>query len=499
MTNYFNTLYAFLKNHFSYNFSRQQAGYIIHKILGLEPNSAHKYDWDMFWHNIQFKSSEIKAYVEKLVVKEILDKNKQSVVKPLKQSAVKPLKQDETPKNRDESNDTPEFSDMEKASEDLLDRDIYDWKYENESKQSNMIKKVIISEDQYNRLFENIESEDLYFHNGKVGYKPGRYSNMDDAVFKPGTKDFNYRTMILPRSKVKAYILYDIKTMKVNKALKHKTDMNGNQLEYDEYDQNNGKYSSTIDWFLKRSVMYIKSILGQKPIDYITYPQSSSNFNEKMVNKLLDLYPKSEGIKIQPNLFVKNIKGIKFDEKSARDLGFTDSEISKLKHRVEEIWPRVEDIRQLRYKIKELRDEITNILSQSEHRRGRKPQNKIDSLNTQINAINDQISGLRKGIRGRDASVDQNGNVKSWQIKSVDDKVRRCLDNIFTINPEFATLTRKFQGKSFLIFDDNISSGVTLDQVCMTLKKIGVNDITVVTLGQIDPTIYKISDRSSRI
>ena len=95
--------------------------------------------------------------------------------------------------------------------------------------------------------------------------------------------------------------------------------------------------------------------------------------------------------------------------------------------------------------------------------------------------------------------MDQNGNVKSWQIKSVDDKVRRCLDNIFTINPEFATFTRQFQGKSFLIFDDNISSGVTLDQVCMTLKKIGVNDITVVTLGQIDPTIYKISDRSSRI
>ena len=41
-----------------------------------------------------------------------------------------------------------------------------------------------------------------------------------------------------------------------------------------------------------------------------------------------------------------------------------------------------------------------------------------------------------------------------------------------------------------MVFDDNLSSGATMDEICVALLKLGVKKIIPITLGVIPTTIY---------
>ena len=73
-------------------------------------------------------------------------------------------------------------------------------------------KKVYLTEAQIKMLSENEENEDLWFHGGKVGYNPNRQKNMDDRIFKDNSKDLNVKKVLLPKSGIMSYNLYDIHT-----------------------------------------------------------------------------------------------------------------------------------------------------------------------------------------------------------------------------------------------------------------------------------------------
>ena len=131
------------------------------------------------------------------------------------------------------------------------------------------------------------------------------------------------REVRLPKSGAISYNLYKITRMDISKALKHPEE---NGVVYDE---------ASIDHFMKRTALYIRSLLGNANVDIITYPQSSSDFNERMVSYLLRLYPQSEGIKIYPNLLSKNVRNIFVNTDIAHEIGLTDDEIHYLQRCVE--------------------------------------------------------------------------------------------------------------------------------------------------------------------
>ena len=80
----------------------------------------------------------------------------------------------------------------------------------------------------------------------------------------------------------------------------------------------------------------------------------------------------------------------------------------------------------------------------------------------------------------------------------MDDKTRRAIEGLFTINPQYLSLQNKLRGKTIILFDDNISSGATMDDLCLLLQRYGVANIIPITLGTISPTIYKQSERTTR-
>ena len=334
------------------------------------------------------------------------------------------------------------------------------------------------------------EQIDLLIENSNdEGFMIGQRGRKSDGTFRftPGKNDTNtstkifddehnemVRKVILPKSKIVSYNLYKIERMDFSRALKHPEKFNGNIDE------------KSINSFMLRTALYIKHIIGNKPIDIITCPQSSSDFNAHMINYLLRLYPQSEGIKYIPNLITKNIRNVYVNIDIARKNGLTDNEIFHLQKRIEK-WKSDEDIRDLRRKIQSLEKEVLDI--KKNRGRGRPTRDFTNKINL-INAYNDQVKELRKGKKGRDSTKTNNGEIKDFQIKSIDDKDRRSIEGLFEINPEYLGIQQKLEGKNILIFDDNISSGATLDDICLTLRRFGVKSITPITLAVIPKTIY---------
>lgn len=355
------------------------------------------------------------------------------------------------------------------------------------------MKRVIkITESQYNAyingldlLTERIEDEGIKFNTDHAGnttayYRPGTTTNIDDRIFNDD-KTLRVRKKILPKSNVVSYNLYNITNMKVNRALKHHTDMTGKPITFDD----------SMNGFIQRSIMYIRHIIGNNTVDIITCPQSSSGFNKEIISKLLKLYPQSYGIQLKPDLLVKNVRNIYVNVDVAREVGLTDQEIHSLQNTVVK-WKKEEDIRDVRRKMDNLKDEIANIIAT--RKRGR-PSKDFMNKEQQVANYQNEIGMMRKGMKGIDPTVDpKTGRTKNWQIKSIDDRNRRSIEGIFTINPQYQSIQYKLKGKHVIVFDDNISSGATLDDVCLALQSMGVASIMAFTLGTIAPTIY---DRSS--
>lgn len=333
---------------------------------------------------------------------------------------------------------------------------------------------------QLHLLRENEEGEGFAFGRRGVGsdgifrFVPGEQDkNTSTRIFDDNHQE-QVRKVLLPKSKVISYNLYKIESMNISKALKHPETLNG------KIDQN------SINLFMSRTALYIKHLLGNRNIDYITCPQSSSKFNTQMINCLLKLYPNSYGFRFVPNLLTKNVRKIYINTDVAKQVGLTDNEIHALQQRIDK-WKSDEDLRDLRRKIKELEDEISEIkLNRGKGRPSKEFTNKVDLLNT----YNNQIGYLRRGKRGKDSTIDKEGNVKDFQIKSIADKERRAIEGLFEINPEYNGIQQKLVGKTILVFDDNISSGATLDDICLALQRIGVKEIIPITLAVIPKTIY---------
>ena len=78
----------------------------------------------------------------------------------------------------------------------------------------------------------------------------------------------------------------------------------------------------------------------------------------------------------------------------------------------------------------------------------------------------------------------------STEIKSLSDKRRRAIEGIFELNPKYKQIQYKFEGKHVVIFDDNLSSGATLGDVCLALQQLGIAEIIPITIESIHVTAF---------
>lgn len=74
---------------------------------------------------------------------------------------------------------------------------------------------------------------------------------------------------------------------------------------------------------------------------------------------------------------------------------------------------------------------------------------------------------------------------QDFQIKKLTNDVRMGLKNYFKVNPELIEQEmEKIKGTVFVIFDDNISGGATLSDICMQAKQFGIEYIIPITFGE---------------
>lgn len=289
-------------------------------------------------------------------------------------------------------------------------------------------------------------------------------------------KKFNYNEVLLPKSGVMSYNLYKISDMRISMALKHPNKFKSTIKRDIDFE--------TIDKFMKRTSLYIYSLLKKNPVDIITYPQSSSDFNKDMIDYVMKRYKDSPGIKCIPNLLTKNIRKVYINHTVAKDLGLTNDEIHRLQKDID-LWKSDADVYELRVRVDELNDSIAYAIG----KKGR-PTKDVANKKAEIKAIEELIKVMRKGRKGRDKTKDINGRAKNFEIKSIEDRRRRSIEGLFEINPKLNGIQQDLKGKNIVIFDDNISSGSTLDDICLELQKYGVASILPITLAIIPKTSY---------
>jgi hypothetical protein len=213
------------------------------------------------------------------------------------------------------------------------------------------------------------------------------------------------------------------------------------------------------------------------------------NFNTFIIPKIEGKYEVKLVLRSQItdcSFMFQDIKNVVVNTDVAKSIGLTDMEIHKLQKDIEN-WQFDADIYNLRVRVDELNDSIAYAIG----KRGRPTRDVTDKKN-EIKAIEELIKIRRHnfGRRGKDKTKDENGRAKKFEIKSLDDKHRRSIEGLFVINPKLKDMRLKLKGKHVVVFDDNISSGATLDDICLELQKWGVASILPITLAIIPKTVY---------
>lgn len=386
-----------------------------------------------------------------------------------------------------------------------------------------------------------------YWVNDKDG------SSIDTSMTKRDENNkakYSFTEFVLPRTGVVSYNLYNIKSFYVTQALKHnkvKRYLSPDEKEKEGVSKKTYELTpdKSIEEFKDFTAKYMVRILQSKglDIDVILSPQSSSNFNADMINRTANFYQKITNKKVFtiPNAFIKNPKDIKVDTQNVRSNikkevqtyfkpntpsdeveKFIDFKIKDLYKQIE-IWKVEEDIQPV---MKEIYDLWIILEKTKEKRMWNKNKDKVLlQISMEIRNLFQYIED-NFGINYLETKYFFRGSFKPeealnpWQIKHLSDGVRKSIYNIFKLTENFdykysykqndnvvhgvSKLINRLarNNKTILIFDDNLSSGATLDDACYSLINNGVNkdNIVVITLGKVPTSEYRLSDliRSSK-
>lgn len=103
---------------------------------------------------------------------------------------------------------------------------------------------------------------------------------------------------------------------------------------------------------------------------------------------------------------------------------------------------------------------------------------------------------VRRYLRGINSPIDNNPyvktdiqlwDIKKFEIKSLVNPIRMGLKNIYNPNEDTDFLKKeldRIKGTIFVIFDDNLSGGATLSDICYQCKELGIEHILPITFGK---------------
>ena len=109
---------------------------------------------------------------------------------------------------------------------------------------------------------DNVQDEGFSFNKdkSKITFNPSTKNNYADTDIFDENKELKVRKIVLPKSGVTSFNLYNINLMDINKALKHKTNQSRKPIEYGTITSSaDGSEMDSIEYFVKRSVAYIKN------------------------------------------------------------------------------------------------------------------------------------------------------------------------------------------------------------------------------------------------
>lgn len=447
-------------------------------------------------------------------------------------------------------------NDMEQYSNNLINK----YQFENR-------KIVRINESQLNRLFENFTDEGFVYDkklaknkefmknpNNEIEmfWRPGKenigkrldaddttkYNNVDDVE---NEKDLTMHPTVvkLPRSKIDCYNLYKMSTTELQQVIKHQT-----------WGVGGAKVKINLDNFFNQSIEYaqdlINNVVGRLKynamrygesenfeVGYITYPSSSSNFNDFFVKGIQRYFPNAEIVK---DFFLKRRSGLGIDYDMAELLKCDALDVAKLERFIADADAKEKTIN-LREKVEKIIDTtssdfFSNIYNfNSKAKYGKKEIEKdlnktavgydknmkrmesFDEMSDNDYKLITQLTDLMLNIyreygdlsnayreiekrRAQNVSNKKYTNLKhddeklmsnfnsnaentlnntltdrkTWQIKKQGEYARKILRNLFMLDDnQWVKMEKDKENKVVIIFDDNMAGGATMDNVCYTL------------------------------
>lgn len=410
--------------------------------------------------------------------------------------------------------------------------------------------KILITESGIKNIMRDFDESLRFYKDGTFRWiddknDTGMYTSM---VKKDNDKvQFTANTTLLPKSQVIAHNLYDIKNFQVTKALKH-----GQRLIYlkntdTEKEKKsrqvpvNLKHHKSIDEFKEYVGKYIIRYLShiQKDIDVVLTPESSSNFNTQIADVIKRLYKEyfKKDIRVENQAFVKTPETAKIDMEYGKE--YMKQDIEKLykdapEDKIEKILQKsINDVYkivatwQTEGKIKRYVDMVYNLIEQQkEIRKGRKgkiptcKQKRIDDIQKEIDLIlnllgqnteKDILPDTKYFRKGHTQNTILRDIPRKFEIKNLPDGIRKSLYRLYSLsqdvdscysytNKSGETISGKTEfltwaiqkNKTILIFDDNLSSGRTMDDSALYLIEKGVKkeNIVVITFGSVPASSY---------
>lgn len=409
--------------------------------------------------------------------------------------------------------------------------------------------KIIINEQAFKAITQDFDESFRFYKDGSFRWKDDKKSEgfYTSMVTKDtdGKVRFTASDMTLPKSKVISHNLYNItktNAFDITKALKH-----GQKIVNVTSDDDEKKKKSKqvpINLIPHKSIPEFKEYVGKyilrylsfihKDIDVILTPQSSSKFNEDIANIIKSQYKEiydKDNVTVYPNAFIKTPENVKLDieygtpymkkDINALYYGETEDKIEKILQNaikdvydLAQIWQTEGKIDKYIKKVHELKNQQKTIQADRDKIPPCK-QRRVDEIQDEINLIINLLQKTTPPDILKKTKYFYYGGLrnepKPFQIKGLPDGVRKSIYNIYTLSqqldkcPSFVRKsgetiklnislieTLKSKNKTILIFDDNISSGRTMDDAALFLINNGINkdNIVIITLGLVPASTY---------
>lgn len=311
-------------------------------------------------------------------------------------------------------------------------------------------------------------------------------------------------------------------------------------MENDEYQQFFRRFYTKVNYVVSHvcKELYTKSNgkIAFSGVSICPVP-SSSGFNT-MVAKQLAKYTKLNDLKvidIDVNMFKKDFTNLKKDEefiaknKQYYSSNMFDSEVEDITHEgyVDKTLNRFSKIRDTRPYIEEYNKIFRqlNVCYANRNKYGDRFGQALakfyKNLYDVFVKLNSSVKGMWKKqvfskLKGTKSQVEARKSDEMWEIvkpylrgtnvtkmdmhylqpsdfeiKNLSNDIRMGMKDYFVSNVDVVEREmEKIKGTIFVIFDDNISGGATLSDMCMQAKKLGIEYIIPITFGEMQQKYY---------